>query len=383
VNIEFQRKGVPMSDGDVKLNKAVELLNQRGLNGLIIFSGGTCNIVRPSYLHYFSELKPMGPRNAAIVSQSGGLTLLVEPPWDSIRASRHSWIGDVRGTAEFITDLVDIMRQLKMAGSVGVVGSREMTHDVYAGIEKEAKIVFADDIVEEMAREKTERELQIVRKTADIADVGFEAFLEHARVGVREYELVAEMEYAMRSSGADDIFILVSSGKHNYEMHEPTDKRLQEGDIVIGEITPVSEGQFIQLCRTVILGKPSPVVVEKYNMLLHAFEDALKQVKAGVPASSISRAMNKVIREAGYGKYCYPPYMRARGHGFGVGSIAPGAVIDDDTKVTLEKQQVIVVHPNQYLPETGYLACGEAVLVTETGMERLSRTETRLYEREG
>ena len=86
-----------------------------------------------------------------------------------------------------------------------------------------------------------------------------------ARVGIREYELVAELEYAMRSAGADDIFILMSSGKHNNEMHEPTDRRLREGDIVIGEITPVCEGQFIQLCRTVVLGKPSPVLVEKYR----------------------------------------------------------------------------------------------------------------------
>ena len=44
-----------MNDGGVKLNKAVELLSQRGVDGLIIYSGGTCNIWRPSYLHYFRE----------------------------------------------------------------------------------------------------------------------------------------------------------------------------------------------------------------------------------------------------------------------------------------------------------------------------------------
>ncbi len=54
-----------------------------------------------------------------------------------------------------------------------------------------------------------------------------------------------------------------------------------------------------------------------------------------------------------------PPYMRSRGHGFAVGSIAPGGEIDDKMKVNLEKYQVIAVHPNQYIPETGYLACGE------------------------
>jgi Xaa-Pro aminopeptidase len=96
----------------------------------------------------------------------------------------------------------------------------------------------------------------------------------------------------------------------------------------------------------------------------------------------MSKAMNRVSSEAGYGKYCYPPYMRARGHGFGVGSIAPGGVIDDDTKTPFERLQVVVVHPNQYVPEAGYLACGETVLVSANGIERLAATETKLYVKE-
>ena len=117
-------------------------------------------------------------------------------------------------------------------------------------------------------------------------------------------------------------------------------------------------------------------------MLLRAFGESLAAVKPGVAASAMSKAMNRVISEAGYAKYCYSPYMRARGHGFGVGSLAPGGAVDDDTKVAFEKQQVVVVHPNQYLPETGYLACGESVLVTDAGVERLAHTDTKLYVKE-
>jgi Xaa-Pro aminopeptidase len=116
---------------------------------------------------------------------------------------------------------------------------------------------------------------------------------------------------------------------------------------------------------------------------MQAQEEALKEVKAGVPASVISIAINRVIGGAGYAKYCHPPYMRARGHGFGPGSIAPGALIEDSTEALFEKDQAVVVHPNQYLPETGYLACGEMVLVTETGAEVLSKRETKLYVKEG
>jgi len=368
-----------MTEDHLKLKKAVDFLNKRDLDGLIIYSNGTCNILGPKYLYYFAEFRPLGPSNAAVVTKDGHVALLVEPGWDSRRAMSYTWIDDVRGTSDFSRDLAGLMNEWRLTSRVGVVASKEMTEKIYAEIEKIARIEPVDDVIAEMAGERTEKEVDVARKAGRIADVGFEALLNHARIGITEYELLAEAEVAMRSSGADDIFNFMSSEKHNYAMHNPTDKRLSNGDIVIAEITAACRGQFVQLCRTVVVGDPGPVLKEKYDMLLRALGESLSQVKSGAKASQISVAMNSVISDAGYAKYCYPPYMRARGHGIGVGSIAPGGVIDDETEGILEKDQVVVVHPNQYLPETGYLACGETVLVTDTGLERLSETETKLY----
>jgi Xaa-Pro dipeptidase len=367
---------------NIKMEKVIRLMNQKGLNGLIIYSRGVSNMLTPSYLQYFAEFRPMGPRNAAVVTKSGEAALLVEPPWDSFRASSKTWIKDVRGGSDFVKDLVGLLRQLRLSGPVGVVASREMTFEVYSAIKRAVDVQKVDDILEEIAQVKTERELELIRKVARVTDAGADAFINGARVGVREYELVAELEYVMRSEGADDIFILMSSGKHNNEMHEPTDRRFREGDVIIGEISPGCEGQFMQLCRTVYLGKPSPVLHEKYDILLRALDASLAAMRTGASAALITSTMNQVIGEAGYAKYCGPPYMRSRGHGFGVGSIAPGAELTDKMQTRLERHQVVAVHPNQYIPETGYLACGESVLVTDTGVERLSKTETKLYVKE-
>ena len=372
-----------MNGDNGKMEKALRLLKERGLEGLIIYSNGTCSLLRPSYLHYFAGVRPLGSRSAAVLSVAGGgVAMLVEPPWDASRIAKRGWIRDVRGTQAFARDLAILMEQYELRSSVGLAGGREMNSETYSAVKKQAGVYPAEDILEELARTKTSEEIGRIRRAGEIADEGFRTFFDYARMGVREYELVASMEFAMRSEGADDIFILLSSGAHNYEMHEPTDRRLREGDIVIGEITPVCQGQFLQLCVTLILGPSDSLVTAKYRMLMDALDASLKKVRPGEEAASISREMNRVISKAGYAKYCYPPYMRARGHGFGVGSIAPGAVIDDETRNRLEPGQVVVVHPNQYLPETGYLACGMTVLVTETGMERLSKTEIRLYAKE-
>ena len=158
-------------------------------------------------------------------------------------------------------------------------------------------------------------------------------------------------------------------------------------EAVIADVTKKQEAQKLGVPIITLTQKDRITHIGDYvfrnfftpQMLVKALDASIQQVKSGAPAAQMSIAMNKVISDADYAKYCYPPYMRARGHGIGVGSIAPGTVIDDDTDGTLERDQVIVIHPNQYFPETGYLACGETFLVTNTGFERLSDTEAKLY----
>jgi Xaa-Pro aminopeptidase len=368
-----------MTDPNRRIAEAVPLMRRRGLGGLVVYSDGTCNILRASYLRYFAGAATMGPNSAAVVSGDGRVTLLVQPAWDVERVRRQTWIDDVRGADAFPDALNDALRCLDVRGTVGLAGGSEMPHPIHSALSAAFAVEPADEIVEMVAREKSADEIALVRKAAAAADSGFDAFLRASRAGVREFEIVAEVEYAMRLAGADDNFILLSTGPHNTAMRAPTDRRVSAGDVVIGEITPVCDGQFVQLCRTVSVGVPSPALVDRYALLMRAHEEAVSRVRANEPASIIASTIDAVLTVAGYGEYCRPPYMRTRGHGFGVGSVAPGALIDAETDQPLLDRQVVVVHPNQYLPETGYLSCGETVLVTSGGAERLARTETKLY----
>ena len=46
----------------------------------------------------------------------------------------------------------------------------------------------------------------------------------------------------------------------------------------------------------------------------------------------------------------------------------------------LRPGMTIIVHPNTYHPEAGYMVLGDVVVVTETGCERLTRTPAQLFE---
>ena len=92
---------------------------------------------------------------------------------------------------------------------------------------------------------------------------------------------------------------------------------------------------------------------------------------------SITARMDDRLRAAGYGDYCRPPYMRVRGHGLGITSDCPGD-LTVDSEARLEEGMVFVMHPNQYIPETGYLMCGEPVVITPAGAQALSARAAEL-----
>jgi Xaa-Pro aminopeptidase len=229
-----------------------------------------------------------------------------------------------------------------------------------------------------LARFPGAESLPALERCAAIADAGFAAIVEKAKVGMFEYELAAEMEYAMRSRGAEDNFGMLTASDHSHCAHPPQDRKIQPGDIVIAEITPSLDGHFIQLCRTAVVGAPSPLLREKFASLEEALAKSLDKVRPGAKVGEISQAMNQVFTAYGYEKYCRPPYMRVRGHGLGLLSI-PFAEIVDENETVIEAGTMFVVHPNQYIPETGYLMLGDTVWVEENGYLRLTQTPMKLF----
>jgi Xaa-Pro aminopeptidase len=235
----------------------------------------------------------------------------------------------------------------------------------------------ADELARDLARVRTAEELKAAEHATWIAERGYERVLEFARPGLREYELAAELYCFTKKLGAEDNFLLMSASQHNLAVRAAGERVLDVGDIILSEITPCYRGQFAQICRTTVIGEPRPVVREKFAILQEAMSAGLEAGRAGATVADLTRAINGVIAKAGYGDYCRPPYMRVRGHGLGITSDRPGDIVEGNGRV-LEAGMVFVMHPNQYLPESGYLMCGEPVVVTESGARALSARPAQL-----
>ena len=357
-----------------RVSQVREAMRERDLYTLLLYDSGRHNFLRMNYVAYLTDFISVGPQTMLVLPLDDAPVLYLSPVWDIPRAQEESWVSDVRPFKDFWTQLAGI------SGKVGLVGREAMHVDLNDEIVKTLKQtpVNAKDIIEYMARCKSAFELERLRRAAQIADAGVKALHDDARVGLKEYELAAIVEHRMRYLGAEDNFGMVVANNHNQALHPPTDRITRPGDIIIGEITPCIGGLFVQICRTMVLGEPPLVVREKYAILKTAMSIGMEVAKTGMPASAVAAAINGTFIEAGYEKYCRPPFMRVRGHGLGCGSFAPGS-LEDDNKTKLEEGMTFIIHPNQYLPETGYLTLGDTVVMTQTKAESLMRSSWDIY----
>lgn len=349
-------------------------MESEGLDLLIGFHDSGHFIEKPNPVMVLANFKSLGDA-AIVLPREGDPALVVTPAWDAERAIETSPHMKVIGTDDLVAEVASAIDRARVPASrVGVAGLAAMP----AAIEKavmeklngEAKPV--DALVTKNARRKTSAEIERAREATRIAEKAYEYMLEIARPGMREDELASEVRWYGKSLGAEDNFFMMTSGRHSMAVQTSSGRKFEQGDLVLGELTPSFEGQMSQICRTLSLGPAPDVVRDKYQLLVHAMKEGMKLARPGNTMGQVCNAINAVLEAQGYGKYCHPPHIKRRGHGLGFGSTLPGDVAPDNG-IVLEEDMFFVIHPNQYLPETGYMMCGEPTLITAQGAQPLTK----------
>jgi Xaa-Pro aminopeptidase len=231
-----------------------------------------------------------------------------------------------------------------------------------------------DDTIEFFLTRKEEDELAHVRRAAGLADRGYEIFRAAARPGRKDYELIGETERFFRAEGVAENFMIIGVGGQEVRgMAPPSGKVLKAGDLVTTELTPCVEGYYAQICRTLVVGEPSDLQVKSFRVFEEALDAGLKAVRAGVTAAEVAKAENDVFRRYGLGDYVTSEYTRVRGHAVGLFPDQKPQVLEN-VAIPLEANTTMIVHPNTYHPDVGYLVLGDTIIVTPDGHEALSAT---------
>ena len=152
--------------------------------------------------------------------------------------------------------------------------------------------------------------------------------------------------------------------------------------MVTTELTPCVDGYYAQICRTLVVGEPTPEQKGAHALWREAMEAGIATVRDGVTAADIAKAENDVFRKYGMGKYTTSEFTRVRGHGMGLFADTKPHILEDVT-TRIDAGMALIVHPNTYHPVVGYMVLGDGVAVTKDGCEVLTGTAARTVQRPG
>lgn len=370
--VQMDREMEPEMDLQARIGAVRRRMAANAIDLLVAASSGLHSLDRPDPVAYLTGYRSVG-ESVFLLPRDAVPTLLVSPACDAERLARYT------ASPSLATD--DLSSALKSALATSPASAQAIAIANFASLPyRLAESLLAllgagsrpfDDLLYAAHPRKSLAELDRARRATAIAEKGFEHLLEIARAGIPECELAVQLNCYTKSLGAEDNFLMLSASPHAHAVMPSSTRKIELGDVLLVEISPSFDGQFSQICRSISVGSPRRELQEKYDLVLRATWAGIEAVRPGIPVSEVCRAIDRVLEAAGYAEFCRPPHMRRRGHGLGSGSAAPGD-ISSDNPTLLEEDMAFVVHPNQYIPEVGYLLCGEPVRVTATGVETLS-----------
>jgi Xaa-Pro aminopeptidase len=333
------------------------------------------NAWQGDYLRYGTDFGILEGQGIAIVSSDGSTELFLDSATEAERAETETQ--DIK--VSFCRDIAPAV-----AGQLARAGNHRMAaapiRFLPNGLVHELAFGDGTALVDRLLMHKLPDEIAVLRRAARLADDAYGAFRAAVRAGIRQFELVAAVEQYLRSRGCPDNFmILGSGGKDVLGMTPPSERAIASGDLVTTELTPAVEGYFVQICRTLVAGNANDAQLRAFAIFREALEAGIAAVRPGASAADVARAENDVFRKYGLGEYTSSKWTRVRGHGLGLFCDSKPHLLED-VDTPLVPGMALIVHPNTYHPEVGYLVLGDAVVVSETGAEVLTATPRELFE---
>jgi Xaa-Pro aminopeptidase len=227
-----------------------------------------------------------------------------------------------------------------------------------------------NSFVEALRMIKDPQEIEYMRKAGALTSEGMKAAYDAVKPGAKEYEVAAEIEYAMRKRGAGPTAFesIVASGACSVFPHGGcSDREIREGDLVVVDIGATYNYYCSDMTRTLTAGKPSVRQQKIYDTVKEAQYNAFKAIKAGVSVTDVDLAARKVIEAGGFGEF----FVHRLGHGVGLEVHEPPS-LNQTSKYVLAAGNVVTDEPGIYVPGFGGVRIEDTLLVQSGGAEKFT-----------
>jgi len=227
------------------------------------------------------------------------------------------------------------------------------------------------------ARElKSADEIALLNRAAAMVDGAYQLINEQLKPGVRENDIVAEVNKFLYTHGSDDVEAInaISGERCNPHPHNFTDRMIRPGDQAFFDILQSFMGYRTCYYRTFNVGRATDSQRDAYKKAREWLDNAMARIKPGAKTSDICAAFPKC------GEFGFPDEMSAFGlqfaHGLGLALHERpiiSRVVSMDHPTEIKEGMVFAIET--YCPATdGYSAARieEEVVVTDKGCKVIS-----------
>ena len=218
---------------------------------------------------------------------------------------------------------------------------------------------------------KGDEELKAMRQAAIIAQNALLKTLETVKPGQSELQISAELMVQLFRAGSEaelPFAPIVSTGPNSANPHaSPTDRVLQEGEMLLIDWGASFAGYFSDITRTFFCGEPNDEMKQIADLVEKANAAARLGGKAGMPAGEVDKLARDVITQGGYGAY----FTHRTGHGLGMEAHEAPYVFHGNPLI-LEPGMVFTIEPGIYLPGKYGVRIEDDVVVEADGLRSLT-----------
>jgi len=270
---------------------------------------------------------------------------------------------------------IDAVAELARSASLARIGFEQdlvtfSEHASWSTSLQSIQLVPTAGIVEKLRMYKDAEELAVMQAAAKLADEAFEHILTKLEPGVRESDIALELEMHMRSKGASatSFDTIVASGERSALPHGvASDRLIGSSEFVTLDFGAYYQGYCSDLTRTVVVGQPTDQHREIYAIVLEAQLAALDGIKPGMTGREADALARDIISRYGFGDR----FGHSTGHGLGM-EIHENPRLSKLADEVLEPGMTVTVEPGIYIPGFGGVRIEDDIVITATGLTRLT-----------
>lgn len=235
------------------------------------------------------------------------------------------------------------------------------------------KLENGSGLVNDLRTVKDKEEADLIRSACQMGDKGASAAMETIEEGKTEIEIAAEVEYAMRKAGSQAIpfeTIIASGTRSAFPHGYSSNKKIEQGDLIIIDLGAKYKGYCSDMTRTVVLGKPNPKQLELFNLVFQVEQNAIQDCVVGENAGDVEEKARKTLAEQNYEEY----FVHSLGHGVGL-DVHEYPWLSMKSKDVLAENNIFTIEPGVYIPDFGGIRIEDTILLKKTGPKILTKAK--------